>query len=295
MKIYLSSFASSDLSRSADRFRKQAEKIGIYHEINIFNENDLSEEYRDYVFSLIRRGKKLGFGYWVWQSYFHRLVLSKMEENDIYQWSDIGNHLNKNGVNRLKEYINIVLNSKSGILGFDYSKPHFESKYSNYEFPELFEYQYTKADLIKYFNLTCEDKIIQSPALWGGSFLLKKCKIAEEVMAEHYNLCRNRFDLIDDDESKFLEKSCKGYIQHRHPQSVLSILFKMNNCELVSAYESEWALNENKVRTFSHLEKFPIIARRDKKRNILLRFLDRQKKTLNRYKNRFKIFLNNIF
>ena len=53
MKIYLSSFASSDLLRSAERFREQAEKIGIYHEINIFNENDLSEEYRDYVFSLI--------------------------------------------------------------------------------------------------------------------------------------------------------------------------------------------------------------------------------------------------
>ena len=51
-------------------------------------------------------------------------------------------------------------------------------------------------------------------------------------MAEHYNLCRNRFDLIDDDESKFIEKSCKGYIHHKHPQSVLSILFKMNNCKI---------------------------------------------------------------
>ena len=36
-----------------------------------------------------------------------------MEENDIYQWSDIGNHLNKNGINRLKEYIKIVSDSKS--------------------------------------------------------------------------------------------------------------------------------------------------------------------------------------
>ena len=92
--------------------------------------------------------------------------------------------------------------------------------------------------------------------------------------------------MIDDDISKFQEKSCEGYIEHRHPQSVLSILFKMNNCDLISAYESEWALNEKGKRTFDHLEFYPLLAKRDKKKNILSRFFDRQKKTFRRLKKK---------
>ena len=282
MKVYLTSFASSDLSRSAKRFREQAEKMKIYDEILIFNEKNLDKDFSQYVESLIRKGKKRGYGYWVWQSFFHKLVFSKMQKNEIYHWCDIGCHFNLRGVTRLKEYIEIVTNNKSGLLGFDYSRPQLDTKYNNFTFPEYLENQYTKGDLIKYFNLKCSDEIIRSPQIWGGSFFLRKSKISEKILKEHYNLSRNRFDLIDDDINKFLEKSCEGYIQHRHPQSVLSILFKMNKCDLISAYESEWALDENNQRTFTHTDNFPIIAKRDKKKNIFGRFVDRQKRNFSR-------------
>ena len=67
------------------------------------------------------------------------------------------------------------------------------------------------------------------------------------LMKEHYNITRNRYDLINDEESKFTEKSLPGFIAHRHSQSVLSILAKKINCEFLSAYESEWAINESGV------------------------------------------------
>ena len=107
-----------------------------------------------------------------------------------------------------------------------------------------------------------------------------------DMMKQHYNITRNRFDLIDDDPEKFIEKSRRGFIAHRHSQSVLSIIVKLAKCKLLSAYESEWALDNNNQRTFLHLNNFPIIARRDKKKNIFLRFIDRQIKTFNRYKNK---------
>ena len=106
-------------------------------------------------------------------------------------------------------------------------------------------------------------------------------------MKQHFEITRNRYDLIDDDESKFVEKSFPGFIAHRHSQSVLSILAKKINCDFLSAYESEWALDENKNRTYKHLYNFPIIARRDKKKNIFSRFFDRQKKTYARLKKKF--------
>ena len=105
-------------------------------------------------------------------------------------------------------------------------------------------------------------------------------------MSQHYHLSRNRFDLIDDDEKKFVEESYQGFIQHRHPQSVLSIIFKQNKCDLISAYESEWALDENKKRTWIHLSDYPIIAKRDMKVSPIMRFISRQIKTLYRIKKK---------
>ena len=291
MKIHLTSFASLDIKASAIRFKDQAREMNVYDKINIFTENDLNQDFKDYVFSLLKKGKKKGFGYWVWQTYLHKLVMSEMEEGDIYHWCDVGCHFNINGITRLKEYIAMVSDNSNGVLGFQYKDPEFKYKCKNYVFPNYMEYQYTKADLIKFFGLNNEDKIIKSPQIWGGSFFLKKCKISTEIMQQHYDITRNRFDLIDDDEKKFIEKNVPSFIQHRHSQSVLSILFKKYNCQVLSAYESEWAYDTNKNRTYEHLKQYPIIAKRDKKKKFFTRFIDRQKKTLNRIKKKL-IFKN---
>lgn len=292
MKTHLATFYSLDLERSAERFEKQANEMNVYDYIHIFNPKDLNDDFKNYVSDLLKKGKKRGYGHWVWQTYVHQIVLSKMNEGDIYHWCDVGCHFNKKGVQRLKEYIDIVSKDKNGFLFFSYKKPNLESKFDNYDFPKNLEYEYTKSDLIKFFNLKFEDNIIQSSQVWGGSFFLRKCKTSENLMKKHYEITRNRYDLIDDDESKFIEKSYPKFISHRHSQSVLSILSKQINCEFLSAYESEWALNEKGKRTFDHLENYPIIAKRDKKRNIWSRFFDRQRKNLNRRLYKIKNYFN---
>ena len=291
MKIHLATFYSSDLKRSAERFGYQAKEMNFYDYIHIFNQNDLNDDFKKYVSDLLKMGKKRGFGHWVWQTYIHQIVLSKMNTGDIYHWCDVGCHLNKNGVSRLKDYINIVRKDKNGCLFFSYKKPNLSKKFSKYLFPENLEYEYTKSDLIKYFDLSFDHEIVQTPQVWGGSFFLRKCSNSENLMKKHFEITRYRYDLIDDDESKFVEKSYPGFVAHRHSQSVLSILAKKINCNFLSAYESEWALDENKKRTYNHLDDFPIIARRDKKKNIFLRFIDRQKKNFRRRQNKLK----NIF
>ena len=37
-----------------------------------------------------------------------------MNEGDIYHWCDVGCHLNKNGIPRLREYIEIVKKDNNG-------------------------------------------------------------------------------------------------------------------------------------------------------------------------------------
>ena len=288
MKIHLATFYSSDLKISAKRFKKQAEDINIYDFIHIFNQEDLNDDFKNYISELLKKGKKRGYAYWVWQTYVHQVVLSKMKEGDIYHWCDVGCHFNEKGLKRLREYIDIVSKEKNGFLGFSYKDLEPKEKYKKYKFKNNLEYEYTKSDLIKYFNLSHNDEIIKSPQVWGGSFFVKKSKESLEIMDEHFYITRNRFDLIDDDEGKFLEKSLPGFIAHRHSQSVLSILVKKKGCKLLSAYESEWALDETGNRTFDHTTEFPIIAKRDKHRSVFRRFFDRQKRNIRRRVSRFK-------
>ena len=58
MKIYLSTFYSTDLKRSANRFEKQAKNMQIYDKIFMFTEKDLNEDFKKYVNSLLKLGKK---------------------------------------------------------------------------------------------------------------------------------------------------------------------------------------------------------------------------------------------
>ncbi len=102
MKIYLASFFSADLKKSADRFKEQASKMGIYNSIEILTFSDLNEDFKLYVKDLLKKGKKRGYGYWVWQTFVHQNILSKLEEGDIYHWCDIGCHFNLNGKKKIR-------------------------------------------------------------------------------------------------------------------------------------------------------------------------------------------------
>ena len=90
-------------------------------------------------------------------------------------------------------------------------------------------------------------------------------------------------NLIDDSPS--IEKNSKEFIEHRHDQSVFSILCKINGIFCLSASEIEWAEDE-KGRYWKHLDTYPILAKRDKKMNVFKRFINRQKKNFSRVFNK---------
>ena len=85
--------------------------------------------------------------------------------------------------------------------------------------------------------------------------------------------------LIDDSISVL--KNHKNFIEHRHDQSVFSLLCKLNNIFSLSVYENcEWSL-DNKGRNWDHLIESPIQARRDLKYVSFYAFKKKIKKFLN--------------
>ena len=279
MKIYLSTFYSPDLKRSAHRFEAQAEKMKIYDKIFMFTQKDLNDDFKDYVTSLLKLGKKKGYGYWVWQTFFHKKVLSQLNEGDIYHWCDVGCHFNINGKERLREYIEIT--DKKNILAFKYSDPNFDIK-NKYKFQIYCENQYTKADAWEYFNIKGGSDMLKSEQIWSGTFFLKNNSYVKEILNNWKKAC-NITSLIDD--SLSIKQNHPNFIEHRHDQSMLSLIFKKDNIFCLSASECEWAEFENK-RIWTHLYNYPILAKRDKKFNFIKRFINRQKKNLTRiFKN----------
>jgi hypothetical protein len=277
-KITLLSFATSDLSRSVERFKKQAKESNYYDQILIMSPDDLKEKDKQKLNFLLQKGKKRGYGYWFWKPLLLISFLEKMEKESIAHYMDIGFHINKTSSNRFYEYLELLNQNNRWLLAFQY-KPIERKMYSKFRFPEREEFKYTKADLFSYYQRLEDKKITHTPQFSAGNFFIKKNEKTEQFIYKWLEVFEKRFDLIDDTPSKI--KNFTNFIENRHDQSVFSILCKINSIESLSAYEFDWAEKENK-RTWEHIHNFPFFARRDLEYNFFKRFINRQIKNFKR-------------
>ena len=225
---------------------------------------------------LLDKGKKRLFGYASWKAEIILSYLNKIPENSILQYSDIGCVFNPNGLARLKEYIQIT--DKKNILAFKYTNPNFNIK-EKYKFQIHYENQYTKADAWKYFDIDDSSDFLKTEQIWSGTIFFKKNIYVKEILNNWKKACSVN-SLIDDSSS--IKKNHPNFIEHRHDQSMFSLICKKENIFCLSASECEWAEFENK-RIWSHLKNYPVLAKRDKKFNFIKRFINRQKKNIARF------------
>ena len=276
-KLYLCSFASPDLDASKIRFIKQSNTMNFYNDVKIYGFKDLSDQKKIQIEKLMKYSKRL-FGYASWKPEIILDYLDRIPDDAILQYSDIGCHLNKNGIERLKYYQHIA--EEKNILGFQYFKPNFTYK-KKLRYQIYYENLYTKNDLFEYLNISDNSEIRKSEQIWSGSIFFKNNNISKNFLKKWIDICKINH-LIDDTPSK--TKNINSFVEHRHDQSVFSILGKLNKIYLLSASECEWAEDEN-GRYWTHLDFFPILAKRDKKLNIFKRFYLRQVKN---YQKLFK-------
>ena len=280
-KVYLCSFASPDLKLSVNRFIKQSHELKFYDEVKVFDWKDLSLEKQKQMQSIFNKGQKRLYGYGSWKAEIILSYLDKIPENSILQYSDIGCIFNLNGRERLKEYIQIT--DKKNILAFKYSDPKFNIQ-NKYKFQIYYENQYTKADAWEYFNIDDNSDILKTEQVWSGTMFFKNNIYTKEIL-NNWKKALNVTNLIDDSPS--VKKNHANFIEHRHDQSMFSLICKKVNIFCLSASEIEWAKFENK-KIWSHLKNYPILAKRDKKFNIIKRFINRQKKNIDRFLKKWR-------
>lgn len=233
------SFADSRMSAALERLGRQAEALDFFDEITLFTEHDLSAEFTS------RMGRYLtpscrGFGYWSWKPWSIHHVLQEMEEGDRLLYLDAGCHINANGTDRFREYVNMLDRDSCGMLVFTNGQP---------------EYKWTKGDIFRHFGVSQEDgHITHTQQIAGGHVFLKKNPLTESLIRDWLHVFYDHLHLADNTPSA--SPNLPGFVENRYDQSIFSILCKLRGITTLDG-------SETYAENWEQLSLFPFQDRRD--------------------------------
>lgn len=156
-----------------------------------------------------------GFGYWLWKPMLVSSTLASMDEGEVLLYADGGCEFSRLGTQRFFDYVEIA--DRNGALFF--------------RIPGR-ENAYTKRELLEYLGTTKEEEI--SSQCQGGIFLLKNCAKVRDLINEWLRLCReDDMRLLTDEKDP--SKQGQYFVDHRHDQSILSILVKRSSFAVIDS------------------------------------------------------------
>lgn len=265
MKRYLISFADSRMLGALERLQAQARELQFFDEIKILTEHDLDITFREKYKNLLRPHVR-GFGYWLWKPYIINQVFSTLQHNDELYYLDAGCHINSHGRKRMQEYADTLAASKIGIVAFELEKGCNERAFS-------------KMDLLEHFIVQQCPQITDTGQICATHIFCKKKPESSRFIEEWLNTCYN-IHFIDDSPS--LSNNFPEFSEHRHDQSVFSILCKLHAVDKLPGNET-WP--EGGTRDWNTLINYPIWDKRDLgfTSHLISRCIRKIKKILSRY------------
>lgn len=243
-KIVFVSFADSRMSAAIERIRKQAEEMGIFDEIYVWNEHDLDASFKEKWAHILKPGVR-GYGYWIWKPYIIHKILGNLAEGSILIYCDAGCHLNPQGIERLQFYIDELNKSNLGIQAFN----------TYYPLIDVTEKRWTKGDLLDYFNCRSDKSVTDTLQLAATHILFRKCSSSLIFLNRWLKVWNDNISLVDDSNSQ--SPNFPEFIEGRHDQSVFSVLYKLSGGTALPATETVPLGDMDKA-------KHPILAVRDR-------------------------------
>lgn len=237
---FLTFGAGSDSYHSAvQRLCKQVSKFELFDKIISLDEEYLKNdtEFWGQHYNFIENNKR-GYGYWIWKPYIILKQLEKMKEGDTLLYLDCGCEANFYA----KEKMILLLENvkKKDIL------------LTTSELPEK---EWTKKDLLNL--LDCDkESIISTYQYQSGIILLVKTDRTVNLVKEWYELCCNYNNIND---TSIIEND-KDFKEHRHDQSVISLLCKKKGYLNNNDIDPTWFGRKPRFYKIKH---YPIIANRN--------------------------------
>lgn len=232
-KIFLT-FSDKRLVRSKNRIVSQAESLDFFDQIYSWDESDLSQEFLDH-FSQLLSANVRGFGFWSWKPQIILQALELCNEGDIILYSDVGFTINPKGILRLQDYFERANSAPTGIVAFQGRRPEYPMIDDGRELPTWPDKHWTKGDLFDYFSVRDQRYITDTPTIQAGLLLVRKCPESIAFISSWLAVFLEDIHLVDDSPS--FSQNLSGFREHRHDQSVFSILGKIHSIDTYSSNE----------------------------------------------------------
>ena len=173
-------------------------------------DNDFWNKHKEFI-----TNNRRGYGYWIWKPYLIKKTIDKLNNGDILLYMDADSCIKINEINYLYKYLEEV--QKTKII----YENHFKENI-NYYFSEL---RWNKMDLIHKLNINVND-LNNNTQTFANTIMLYVCDETRNLINDWYNYACD-YHNIDDSPSIIPNHSL--FSEHRHDQSILSLLIKKNN------------------------------------------------------------------
>jgi len=237
-KKYFITYGTNEFNIQKRNLLYLAKKSRNFDKCIGFSQKSIDRSFYKEFFEILNL--KRGGGYWLWKFFIIKKLLNEINENDIVVYSDAGSSFNPKGMNRLNEYFEMLNDDPSGNLRF---QMEFKEKY------------WTNKEVFNYFDISLNSSIANSGQLIATHMIFKKNINSVHIFNEFEKLLKFDSNLITD---FYSENQIDGFNEHRHDQSILSILSKINGGIIL---KDETYFEKNPDEQF----KFPFLAVR--KRN----------------------------
>ena len=178
-------------------------------EVIIYKKSQINDKFKEKYSSILN--EKRGDGYWLWKPYIISDTLKKIEENAKLFYIDSLYYFTE----------------RFDILYEDIDKTHIQVWENKPNEPTNILKNWCKIDVLTKYNVLKDSDTIQD--CWAGSIMLKNSYKTKNLINTWLAMCCN-YENITDSPSKNNEP--ENFIEHRHDQSLLSIILYKNNIKL---------------------------------------------------------------
>ena len=205
MKVLIN-YGNKIFKKSQQINSQTAIKPGGFDKVISYHPEDIDESF--YKKNKIILDQEKGNGYWLWKPYFIHKTLEQLQDGDYLFYCDAGSYF----IRPVDPIINLCEKYNQDIICFGVG--HIE-KY------------WTKRDT--FISLNCDDpKYTETEQRLGGFVLIKKSQFSVNFINEYLKLSQNP-QLISDQPNICNLPNYPGFQQHRHDQSIFSLLTKKYN------------------------------------------------------------------